>query len=713
MAGGGLALTWWAREPERLLDDASVLEPNAFLQVHPDGRVIFQLDKAEMGQGVMTGLVTLVAEELDYDPARIDVQFAPVRSIFQRPLMLTGQSRSIADSWDVLRETGATARAMLLAAAAEQFNVGPEELSTRDGLITHPRSSVSLSYANVARAAAQQPLPRSVPLKNPTEYRWIGTDLPRLDLNAKVLGTAEYGLDVRRPGMLTAVVARVPELRGQLNDFDGAVSRRIPGVVELVKLPHGVAVIASDFWTAQHAARKVGLDAEPGPLAAVSDADLDAQEAAQLERSEPDVDEGSAASSEALAKAAATVEASYRTPYLAHAPLEPMNATVHVQSQRCDLWLPTQAPDMVRSLAADLTGLPRAQVHVHSTFIGGGFGRRVLMDFVAEAVQIAGAVDVPVKLVWTREDDMRHGYFRQRTLHRMRGGLDSGGVPVAWAHQQVATPTVPSLMNATVNAILPEVLSPEQREGFGDWMADRSVQFVAAFQAREGAEELPYALPNKAFAQFAYDPGIPVSIWRSVGNSYNAFAVESFIDELAAAAGTDPAEFRRGLLRDPRHLAVLDRVLTAADWTAPLPAGRARGLAFVSSFGTHVAQVAEVSLATGQIRVHRVVCAVDCGQIVNPDIVRQQIEGGIIFGLTAALHGEINIDNGRVVQSNYNDYRMLTLRDAPAVTVELVSSGAPPTGVGEPGVPPIAPAVANAVFGLTGKRLRRLPLQMG
>ncbi|MEE4186726.1 MAG: molybdopterin cofactor-binding domain-containing protein [Gammaproteobacteria bacterium] len=712
VAGGGLALTWWPREPERLLDDPAVLEPNAFLQVHPDGRVIFQLDKAEMGQGVMTGLVTLVAEELDYDPARIEVQFAPVRRTFQRPLMLTGQSLSMADSWDILRATGATARAMLLAAAARRWDCDAAALRTRDGQIIHPESSQRLTYADLASEAAQQPVPRNVPLKQPQDYRWIGTDVPRLDLEAKVRGAAQYGMDVRRPGMLTAVVARVPELRGTLRGFDGAAARAVPGVVELVALPHGVAVIARDFWTAQRAARLVKLDAAPGPLAAVSDADIEAQEAAQLERTDPDVDEGSAAAAAALATAATMVDATYRTPYLAHAPMEPMNATVHVQPGRCDLWLPTQAPDMARSVAADIAGLPRAQVHVHSTFIGGGFGRRVLMDFVAEAVQIAAAVDAPVQLIWTREDDMRHGFFRQRTVHQMRGGLDAEGAPVAWAHRQVATPTVPSLMNATVNVFLPEVLSAAQREGIGNWMAARSVQFVAAFQAREGAEELPYALPSQAFTQFAYDPGVPVSIWRSVGNSYNAFAVESFIDELAAAAGSDPAEYRRALLRDPRHVVVLDRALAAADWSAPLPAGRARGLAFVSSFGTHVAQVAEVSLDGQQIRVHRVVCAVDCGQIVNPDIVRQQMEGGVIFGLTAALYGEINIDQGRVRQGNYNSYRMLTLRDAPDVEVELVPTAEAPTGVGEPGVPPIAPAVANAVFALTGQRLRSLPLRL-
>jgi isoquinoline 1-oxidoreductase/isoquinoline 1-oxidoreductase beta subunit len=457
------------------------------------------------------------------------------------------------------------------------------------------------------------------------------------------------------------------------------------------------------------------LQWQPGPLADVSSESMRAEQRAQLSRPEPDYSRTRGDSGIVLGESADIVSADYYTAYLAHATMEPMNATAHVSADRCELWVPTQAPDVAQNIAAEITGLRRDQVVVHTTYLGGGFGRRVLWDYVVEAVEIARHFDVPVKLVWTREDDMQHGYFRQQTLHRMRGALDENGGIAAWEHTQVATPTGELLTAPTVGALMPEFISPETRRSIGEWLGRKTVEYMAAFQAREGAEKIAYSVPDMSFLQYAWNPGIPVSIWRSVGNAYNAFAVESFVDELAHKAQTDPALFRRKLLADkPRHLSVLDELLRVAGWNdSDSPKGK--GLALFEAFGTVVGQIAEVAVnresADQPIRVHRVVCVVDCGRAINPDIVRAQMQSGIIFGLTAALYGEIIFVAGQVQQSNFHDYRMLRLVDAPEIDVHIIASENEPTGVGEPGTPPIAAAVANAVFALTGERLRDLPLR--
>jgi len=714
VAGGGLALSWLTRQKDSLAESPDVLEPNAFLQITPDGRCIFQLDKVEMGQGTMTGLLTLVAEELDLDPAHFEVRFAPVMSTFQRPMQMTGQSRSTVDSWEILRETGATARAMLMMAAAERWSVPQEELQTDNGRVIHQASGSSAVYAELAADAARLSPPFFVSLKDPAAYRWIGTDVPRIDTPDKVTGTAVYGMDVQPEGCLTAVIARVPEMGAELSGFDSSAAGAVAGVRGFVELPCGVAAVAESFWAASSAAKLIRLEWEPGPLAGIGDAELQAQQLAQLERSESDYMHADGDSSAALKSANRVLECEYQTPYLAHAPMEPMNATVHVQDNRCDVWVPSQTPDMAQNIVAEVTGVPRPQVKIHTTYLGGGFGRRVLWDYVLEAALVAREFTVPVKTVWPREDDIRHGYFRQQTLHRLRVGLDEEGEILGWEHRQVATPTAKVLMSPSVRTLLPESLELETRKNIGSWMSEKSIQLVAAFQAREGAEDLIYDVPDMSFIQYAHDPGVPVSIWRSVGNSYNAFVVESLIDELAFAAGIDPADYRMQRLRDDRHRRVLEKVLALANWSKP-PEGRAHGLALFESFGTVVGQVAEVSVSGRTkkgIRVHRVSCVVDCGRAITPDIVRQQMQSGIIFGLTAALYGEINIQDGRVQQSNFHDYRMVRIQDAPAIDVHVMESEAEPSGVGEPGVPPIAPAVANAVFALTGQRLRSLPLQL-
>ncbi|MBT8422254.1 MAG: molybdopterin-dependent oxidoreductase, partial [Gammaproteobacteria bacterium] len=560
-------------------------------------------------------------------------------------------------------------------------------------------------------AAALSP-PWNVPLKVPADYRWIGTAVPRVDLHDKVTGSAVYGLDARPEGVLTALVARIPEMAATLSGFSTAAAQTVPGVRGFVELPYGVAVVADHFWAASRAAKLIELDWEPGPLADADSAVLLERHKQQFDRSEPDYVRSDGDPAAAVSGAAQVVEAEYVVPYLAHATMEPLSATVHVRDDSADVWVASQTPDMAQNIVAEIAGLPRDQVAVHTTYIGGGFGRRVLWDYVMEAVLVAREFSVPVKTMWTREDDIRHGYSRQQTVHRLRAGLNDSGAVQGWEHAQVATPTARALMGPTMRTLLPESLEVPTRQRIGEWLSEASVKLVAAFQAREGAHHLDYAIPDMSFLQYSHDPGVPVSIWRSVGSSYNAFVVESFIDELAAAAGTDPAAYRRNLLTDPRHIAVLDKVLELAGW-GDAPEGRAQGVAFFKSFESIVAQVAEVSV-TGRsdtpVQVHRFSCVIDCGRAITPDIVRQQMESGIIFGLTAALYGELTIADGRIQQSNFHDYRMLRMADAPAIDVHVMPSELEPTGVGEPGVPPVAPAVANALFALTGKRIRTLPL---
>jgi len=711
LVGGGLALRWALHEPDSLRSSDEILEPNAFLQITPDGRFIFQLDKVEMGQGTMTGLATLVAEELDLDPLRFEVQFAPVLPVFQRPIQMTGQSRSMMDSWEVLRETGATARAMLLSAAAQQWNTDTGDLITTNGVVVDPVNDRQLTYAELATAAAAIAVPGFVSLKDPADYKYIGKHVPRLDARPKLDGSAVFGIDVQLENMLTAVVVRCPEIGGRLTNYDAAKAAGMPGVRAIVELPdgRGVAVVADEFWAAKQAAGTVSLSWDGGPLRGKTDRSILEEQRRLLDAGELAYETTDGDVAPVLSAADTTLEAEYTTPYLTHATMEPMNATAHVQGDTCEVWAPTQAPDVVRQVACDILGLERTQVQVHTTHIGGGFGRRVMWDFIEEVVWIARELDVPVKLIWTREDDMRHGYFRQQTIHRLRGVLDADGKPEAWEHRQVATPTGELLTPPTISTLLPESISTENRQGFGEWLGKKTVQWMGAFQAREGAVDLKYAVSNSRFAQTAYDPGMPISIWRSVGNSYNAFVVESFIDELAHAAGQDPLDYRRAQLADnPRQLAVLDKLEVAAEW------GKTpnQGMAIFECFGTVVGQVATVEIAAdNRISVNKVVCVVDCGMAVNPDIVRQQMESGIIYGLTAALYGEINIDGGKVKQSNFHDYPMLTLADSPDIEVHVLDSGADIGGVGEPGTPPIAPAVANAVFAATGKRLRDLPLR--
>jgi isoquinoline 1-oxidoreductase subunit beta len=716
LAGGGLALTWLRPGRDRLPAPAAAgnLSPNAWLQITPGGDIVLQVDKAELGQGVMTGYATLLAEELDVPPARITLRFAPVDPLFQDPLQLTGESKTMRSRWLPIRETGARARQMLLAAAAIEWQTDVAALDTDgEAFVIDPRSGKRLAYAELASAAARLPVPDEVPLRAPAAWRWIGTAVQRPDIPEKITGRAAYGVDTRLPGLLVAVVARPQRLLAQPLRHDATAARALPGVVDVLPIHTGVAVLAETFWHAQQGANALGVEWSSGPLAGTSSASIRAEQGRRLDaggahRVRDDGDTG-----KALQSAGQVLEAEYWLPYLAHATLEPMNATVWFHDGACEAWVPSQGPDMVRQVICDMSGLPRESVKVHTTWAGGGFGRRATMEFVVEAVEIARRAARPVKLMWTREDDMRHGLYREATLHRLRAALDPNGDPLAWEHRLIAANLNHLVIPVALGVLAPEWLPGSAVGRFSNGMVGMLDRFRGSETARTGALSMPYAVPNCRVELADWNPGVPVTLWRSVGHSYTCFVIESFFDELAAAAGQDPAAFRRRqLAAQPRHLAVLELVLERSGWATPV-AGRHRGLAVQEAFGTVVAQVAEISVAADKsIRVHRVSCAVDCGLAVNPDIVRQQLEGGILFGLSAALYGEISIEDGAVQQSNFHDYRVLRLADAPAIDVHIVPGGTEPSGVGEPGVPPIAPAVANAVYAATGQRLRSLPLRL-
>jgi isoquinoline 1-oxidoreductase beta subunit len=693
LSGGlmiGFALPAGRRSLRAEAAPAGVAEPaqiNAFVRIGNDEVVTFFLNHAEMGQGVWTGLPMLVAEELEADWSKIRVEHAPVAPAFFHTAgrgQRTGGSSSTRSEWNRLREVGAMARMMLVEAAARRWKTSPAKLRAELGHVI--RGHDRLSYGALAAEAARLTPPTKVALKDPASWRIIGQPHARLDGPEKITGAAQYGIDVRLPGMLTAIVVRSPTFGGKATAFRADAALRVPGVKQVVAVPSGVAVIAEHYWAAQ--VGRAALENEIEWDGAGGDFDS-ASYLASLRKlvQGPGVaasDQGDVAA--ALAGAASRLEAQYELPYLAHAPMEPLNATVRIDGDRCEIWTGTQAPSGDRAAAAEILGIPPEHVAVHSMFLGGGFGRRGSLgnDFVREAVHVARAAGAPVKTVWSREDDIRGGHYRPMVVHRAEAGLDAGGRPVAWRHTIAGQPI--------------------QRPGQA---SDPS--------GYEGIADSPYLGALGSHLVTMHSPPTPVTVqwWRSVGNSHTAFAMESFVDELAHAGRQDPLELRRGLLAShPRHRRVLDTVAERAGWGTPAPSGIARGLAIHESFGTIVAEIAEVSVEHGQIRVHRVVCAVDCGVALNPSGVIAQMESGIVYGLSAALYGEITLKHGRVQQSNFHDYPVIRMHDAPRIEVTIVASDGAIGGIGEPSTPPIAPAVANAVFALTGKRLRALPFRL-
>jgi isoquinoline 1-oxidoreductase beta subunit len=705
-AGGGLLLGF--RLPPLVKSDA--FTPNGFIRIDRDGRVTLIMHKVEMGQGTYTSMPMLLAEELEVDLSQVRLEHAPPDdALYAEPLFgvqETGGSTSVRGNWEPLRRAGATARTMLVSAAAETWNVPATGCRAASGAVIHGPTGRSLSYGALVERAARLPVPGNVPLKDPKDFKLIGTPVRRLDTPDKVDGTAQFGIDVRLPGMKIAAVAACPVFGGTLASVDDAKTKAMPGVRQVVRLDDAVAVVADDTWSAKQGLAALNIRWDEGPNAKVATADIAQQLAAASEKSgvvaRKDGDIGAA-----MASAARKVEAIYEQPFLAHATMEPVNCTVHVRPDGCDIWVGTQVPTFTQTAAAKVTGLPKAKVQVHNHLLGGGFGRRLEVDFIIRAVQIAKQVTGPVQVIWSREEDIQHDMYRPCYHDRIAAGLDAQGQPIAWTHRVTGS----SIMGRVVNQLFPKTLRVMRAAGVHQLFA---MVKGLDLDAVEGAAEPPYTLPNIRVEYVRQEPpGIPTAFWRGVGPTRSIFVVESFIDELAAAAKRDPFEYRRALLdRSPRARAVLELAAERAGWGGPLPAGSGRGIALLHAFGSYVAQVADVAVSKqGDVRVQRVVCAVDCGTVVNPDIVKAQMESGIVFGITGVLWGEITIKNGRVEQHNFHDYRMLRMSEAPVVDVHLVKSTEAPGGVGEPGTSAVMPAVTNAIFAATGRRIRRLPVK--
>jgi isoquinoline 1-oxidoreductase beta subunit len=690
----------------------NIFAPNAFLRVAPDNTVTVVSKHQEGGQGVYTGLATIIAEELDADWSQIRIEPAPADRDLYKNLQFgsqgTGGSNSIANSYEQYRRAGATARAMLVAAAVNRWRVPSGEITVEKGLVRHAASGRQASFGKLARAAASVPVPAQVTLKDPKNFKLIGAEhLPRLDSRAKTNGKAVFAIDFSLPDMAIALVVRPPLFGATVKTCDASKTKAVPGVLDAVQISTGVAVIAKSFPTAQQGREALRIEWDESkaerrgtPEFLTTYRSLLEQPGAVARR------DGDCA--QALARAARTLTATLEFPYLAHATMEPLSAVVRLSANQCDIWTGDWDVSGVQDDAARITGLTTQQVHIHTLYGGGSFGRRG--SGASEAVEVAKAIHgrFPVKLFWTREDDMRGDQYRPMYLHKLVAGLDDKANLIAWQHRIVGQSVLGSDPGFIINGI--------------------DVTSVA------GASNLPYDIPNILVDLHSPTLGVPIDKWRSVGNSHNAFAVETFLDDVAHAAGRDPYQFRRALLmkdpRDrpmqlvapdrmkpslfakfPRDRQVLELAAGKSGWGTPLPPGRGRGLAVHYSFRTSVAQVAEVTVGSdGGVKVDRVVCAVDCGVAINPDVIRAQMEGGVAFGLGAVLYGAITLKNGKVEQSNFDDYRVLRMNEMPSVEVHIVASDEAPTGIGESVVPPIGPAVSNAIFAATGERVRTLPL---
>ncbi|PYU21690.1 MAG: twin-arginine translocation pathway signal protein [Acidobacteria bacterium] len=661
---------------------------NAWIHVSPDDTVTIFIDKSEMGQSILTGLAMIAADELECDWQKVRTEFAPADKVYFNPqfgAQGTGASTATRTSWEPLRKAGAAARLMLVQAAAQKWGAEVSECRTEKGTILHAKTGRRSTYGSVAEAAGKLPVPQEIPLKDPRDFRIIGKPTRRLDTPDKVSGRTQFGIDVRRENMLYAVVARCPVFGGKVASFDAGRAKAIPGVRHVLQISSGVAVVADDTWTAMEARRALDVKWDEGPNAGATSETIRklfaerASHPGHVARKDGDPETQ-------IERAARKIEAVYEVPFLAHATMEPQNCTADVTAARCDVWAPTQNQTNAQKTAADITGLDLSKVFVHTTFLGGGFGRRFESDYVSDAVEVSKAVGKPVKVTWSREDDIQHDFYRTASYARFTAGLDAEGWPTVWMNR-IACPSIMARFGP-----------------LKDNFDSRSVEICDA---------VPYAVPNILVDYQLADAGIPIGFWRSVGASQNGFFLESFIDEIAAEGNKDPYELRRRLLRNsPRHLRVLETAAEKAGWGVPAP-GRFRGIAVVSSYFGYVAQVVEISVDRSKrsLIVHRVVCALDCGRAVNPSSIDAQVKSSVVYALTAALHGEITIDHGRVQQSNFHDYQMLRIADMPVVDVHIIPSELAPTGTGEFAVPPVAPALCNAIFAATGRRIRRLPIR--
>lgn len=654
---------------------ASDSKLNAFVHVGADDHVTLYIHKAEMGQGTVTSLSMLLAEELECDWKKIRTEFPGVSREYGGNQGVVG-SQSIRSSWQSLRQAGASAREMLVQAAAQKWGVDKSQCRAENNTVVNTATGAKLSYGSLADAASKLTAPANVALKDPSQFHIIGKPTKRLDTPAKVDGSAMFGIDVRLPNMQYAVVERCPVFGGKVASFNAAKAKAVPGVKTVLQISNGVAVVADNTWSAMQGRKVLEIKWDEGKTAASSTNGISQSFAdATKQAGQPQRQVGDAPG--ALASAAKRIEAVYEVPYLAHAPMEPLNCVADVRSDRCDVYASTQGQSAARNEAVRITGLKPDDVQVHSEYMGGGFGRRARADYIGEAVEVSKALGTPVKVTWSREDDLQQDWYRPASLTRFAAGLDGDGWPVAFASQTACT------------------------------------YFGGPRTAVEGIADTPYAIPNILVGSHNVDPGIPVSYWRSVGYSQNTFFHESFLDEIAAAGGKDPLELRLRLLANsPRLKAALELAAAKFGWGKPLPAGRGAGISITNNIGSNTVQIAEASVEKGKVRVHRVVCAVDCGHVVNPAGVEQQIQSGIVFGLSAALKGGITIDRGRVEQTNFHQYDVLRIDEMPKVEVYLVASTAAPGGIGEASPPGIAPAVCNALFRATGKRIRRLPIRM-
>ena len=734
-AGGGLFLGAFVGQNHtglaglraaRAADAGTSIPLDARITVNTDETVTVFVPRAEMGQGVYTSLPLLAADELDVDLAMVRVEAAPVGKVYVNYALflpevpkadgatghraerwlartflgwqMTGGSSSVRDAWRTMRVAGASARHMLIEAGAAEMDLPVGELTTEPGFVVHRASGRRMSYGRLAAAAALQEPPGNPRLRDASEYRYIGRPVPRLDAPAKTDGSATFGIDVRLPGMAYATVRHVPVFGGKLVGFDAAAIRGMPGLDRVIEVPGGVAVVADSYWRARQAADALPIEFDPGPARDLSSETILAQFRSDLESNDREAalqDQGKP--QDVFDAGPTVVEAEYQVPYLAHATMEPMNCTALVTAGSCEVWVGTQVPDFVEDAAARITGLPRDRITIHVTFLGGGFGRRLETDAAAQALTVANQMKGrPVKLVWSREEDMQHDKYRPAALSRFRAVLDGNGLPLA-VHHRFATQ---------------EMFKQYAERNLG-FLARTAMGGMADRREIGEATRWLYKTPHLRVDWVKSEAVVPVGNWRSVSHSFGAFFNEVFLDELAAAARKDPVEYRRALLRDrPRHRAVLDEVARRADWGQPLPPAWGRGIALHQSFESIVAQVAEVRVGPdGTIRVERVVCAVDCGEVVNPDTIEAQIQSAIVFGLSAALHGEITLREGRVTQQNFPDYEVLRLASMPHIETVILRGGDAIGGIGEVGTPPIAPALVNAIFDATGRRLRTLPLE--
>jgi isoquinoline 1-oxidoreductase/isoquinoline 1-oxidoreductase beta subunit len=717
VAGGGLVVGFSLSGcstnalPLPVADAEGAWTANAFVQILPDNTVRFYTARAEMGQGVTTGLATLLGEELDVNPLDMDIQLASAHEDYNNPLFGmqgTGGSSSTRAHFLPMRQAGANTRMLILQAAAVDLGAEVGVLSTDNGHVVH--AGQRYPYADFIESASLLTIAADAPLKPAGEFQYIGRESQRVDAIAKSTGTADFGLDIDIPDLHYAVVVRPPVVGAKKVTADTAAARVMPGVTDIVEVASGVAVVAESFWQATQAASKVQVEWEETDLSRVDTATLRADYAAALDAGEgvEGPDEGDVQA--AFAAASTVKEADYWAPLLSHSPMEPMNAVVRIQGDEADVWTGIQFPFAVAGLVSRMADIPAENVRFHQTYLGGGFGRRGTITHLAEAADVAKQTGKPIQLVWTREDDIRQGPFRPASLMRIKAAVDERGQLIAWDTARAGANISPD----TFRTLLP-AMYPWLGDFLVEGVANASEIFFEHFSTDDSSTEglfEDYDQPNTRVTHMTVDHGLPLTFWRAVGHSYTAFAKESMIDEIAQAAGIDEVAFRlQNTQSSPRRQNVI-RIAGERMAQMTVPEGHHLGMAMHHSFSTDVAEIAEVSVEDGQIRVHKVTCVVDCGQAVNPDIVRSQMEGGIIYGLTAALYGDLNLESGAVMESNFHDYRMLRMNESPDIEVIIVDSGTEPTGVGEPGLPPIAPAVANAVFKATGQRLRSLPLRL-